>query len=126
MSMIVDLRARAADAGVAALYFDEVPETARLPYALGTVVSDPRPEHLQGYMGMRQTRIQIDCYALSGKAAFDMAEALIAALSDPGTVGDTKFGRCKAQGPVDMTAQDGGGKTVHRKMIEFSVAHRAI
>jgi hypothetical protein len=120
-----DLRTRAINAGVIEFHWVEVPEGAKLPYAVARVVSDPRPQHLQGYTGMRTVRVQVDCLARTGKEAGALAEQLIAALSDPATVGQTKFGRCRAEGPVDLS-EDVGGKTLHRKMIELFVAHRGI
>lgn len=120
-----DLRARAIAAGVAEFHWDEVPEKTALPYALANVISDPRPAHLKGFVGMRRTRVQVDCFGKTGKDAVLMAEALIAALSPPGTVGTTKFGHSAAEGPSDLT-DDVAGKTVHRKMIQFFVAHRDI
>lgn len=125
MAMEADLRTRAIAAGVTRFHWVEAPEGTALPYAVALVVSDPRPQHLKGYLGMRTVRVQVDCYAKTGKAAGDMARALIAALGVPATVGTTKFGRCRAEGPIDMTVE-AGGKTVHHKMIQLFVAHRDI
>lgn len=124
MAMEEDLRARAIAAGVAEFHWDEAPQGTALPYAVALTVSDPRPQHLRGYTGMRVTRVQIDCFAKTAKDSRDLAEVLIAGLSDPGTVGDTRFGRCRAEGPVNRTA-DVGGKTVHHRMIQLFVAHRS-
>jgi hypothetical protein len=120
-----DLRTRAMAAGVAEFHWGEVPQDTVLPYALALTVSDPRPQHLKGYQGMRQTQVQIDCLARTRKAAAEMAETLVAALSDPGVVGSTRFGRGAAQGPIDRSA-DLGGKTIYRLILEFSVAWRDI
>lgn len=125
MAFMEDLRTRAMAAGAAQFHWVEAPEKTALPYAVATVVSDPRPQHLKGYVAMRVTRVQIDCFDKTGKAAGDLAELLITALGEPGTVGTTKFGRCRAEGPVDLTVE-AGGRTVHRKMIELFVAHRGV
>ena len=125
MAMQEDLRARALAAGVAEFHWGEAPEGIALPYAVATVVSDPRPEHLKGYTGMRVTRVQIDCFDKTDKSAGALAEVVIAGLSDPGVTGATKFGRCRAEGPTDLT-ENVAGKTVHRKLIQLFVAHRGI
>lgn len=123
MAMQEDLRTRAIDAGLAEFHWGEVPEGTKLPFAVATVVSDPRPEHLKGYTGMRVTRVQVDCFGKTDTATSTMAEGLIAALAAPGVTGGTKFGRIKAEGPTDLS-EDVAGKTVHRKMIQLFVAHR--
>lgn len=125
MSWEEDLRTRAITAGVAEFHWGEAPQGTELPYAVATVVSDPRPEHLKGYIGMRRSRVQIDCYARTVKAAAAMAETLVAGLSDPATVGGTRFGRCVAEGPTDQPGA-AAGKTIHRRMLQFFITHRAI
>ncbi len=59
MAMDEDLRTRAIAAGVAEFHWDEVPQDTKLPFALAVVGRGPRTEQLEGYSGMRQTRIQI-------------------------------------------------------------------
>ena len=125
MGFEADLRDRAIEAGVAEFHWGEVPQGTALPYAVATTISDPRPAHLKGFMGGRTTRVQVDCYALTSKAAREMAEALVTTLSVPATQGGTRFGWSQAAGPIDRS-QDVGGKTIHNLMIEFAVFHRQI
>lgn len=123
------LRARlVADAEVAAvcstrIYWGIVPQTATLPYIRLTTISDPRPEHLQGYTAARVTRIQCDCFATTYAAARGLAEKVIAATVTPGVHGGVHFGRVKAQGPRDL-GEDTTAGFIHRSAIDLLAEHK--
>lgn len=105
------------------LYWVKVPQTAGLPYVRMQVVSDPRPEHLQGYDDRRVSRVQVDCFASTYGAARQLAEKIIAAVAEPTTVGGVQFGRTKAEGPRDHGEDTASGFT-HRASLDLLVEHR--
>jgi hypothetical protein len=104
------------------IYPTFVAQGASLPYVRYQVISDPRPEHLQGYDGARVSRVQCDCFAASYIVARDLAEKVIAAVAAPGTADGVQFGRVKAEGPRDL-GEDTGSGFVHRASVDLLVEH---
>lgn len=120
------LRTRLVDASTSAdtrIYPVIVPQNAVKPYIRYQTISDPRPEHLGGYDGARQVRVQVDCFAATYAAGRALAEAVIAALAAPATVGGVQFGRIKAEGPRDLGEDTATGFT-HRASLDLLVEHR--
>src|SRR5689334_5062394 len=94
------------DAAVAAvvgtkIYWTLVPQSTVLPYIRMQTISDPRPEHLQGYEAARVTRVQVDCFAAKYLDARALADKVITAVATPGVTNGVHFGRVKAEGPRD-------------------------
>lgn len=116
------LRTRLLGLAGGAIHPVKVPATAVLPYIRLQVISDPRPEHLRGYDGSRQTRVQADCFAATHSAARALALGAIAAVAAPATVGGVKFGRTSAEGPRDL-GEDGTQDFIHRASVDLLVEH---
>lgn len=104
------------------VYWGIVPQAAVLPYLRMQTISDPRPEHLQGYDAARVARVQVDCFASTYAAARTLAEAVIAAVAIPTTSGGVRFGRVKAEGPRDL-GEDTAQGYVHRASLDLLVEH---
>ena len=102
----------------------KVPQGTAKPYVELVVVSDPRPQHLKGYNGSRGTRVQADCYAETYGAADKLAKAIIAALAEPASTADGRFGRTHAEGPRDL-GEDTAAGFVHRASVDLLVRHRS-
>lgn len=123
------LRARLlADEEVAAtvgtkVYWTLVPQGTELPYIRMQTVSDERPEHLGGYDGARQTRVQVDCFAARYGEARGLAEDVIAAVALPERVDGVTFGRVKAEGPRDL-GEDTAQGFIHRASVDLLVEHK--
>lgn len=105
------------------VYWNIVPQTATLPYMRLQTISDPRPQHLDGYDSARETRVQCDCFAATYGAARAMAEAVITATDGPFTQSGIVFGRVKAEGPRDL-GEDTAAGYVHRASLDLLVWHR--
>lgn len=88
------------------------------------VISDPRPEHLGGYDGARQSRVQVDCFADKSTTARDLAEKVISAVATPASAAGVVFGRIKAEGPRDLGEDVAGIGFVHRASLDLLVEHR--
>lgn len=101
-----------------------LPQGAALPYVRLNTISDPRPEHLRGYHGARQVRVQADCYASTPAAARALAEAIVAATAAPATVTGIKFGRTKAEGPQDLGEDVPGVGRIENAQIDLIIEHR--
>lgn len=74
------LRTRLVSASTSAgtkVYWGIVPQGAAPPYVRLQTISDPRPEHLTGYDGARQTRVQADAFA----STYGEARAISARMS---------------------------------------------
>ena len=104
------------------VFWSIVPAGKALPFVRLQTISDPRPEHLKGYNGSRQTRVQADFFAATPKAARELALAGIAAVAEPATVGGVKFGRTSAEGPRDL-GDDSTEGFIHRASIDLLVEH---
>lgn len=104
------------------VYWTLVPQGTALPYIRMQTVSDPRPEHLQGYDGARQTRVQVDCFGATYAVTRALAEAVIAAVQTPTTTGGVKFGRVKAEGPRDL-GEDTSNGFIHRLSLDLLAEH---
>lgn len=105
------------------IIWGQVPQGTALPYVRLNVISDPRPEHLDGYDEARVTRVQADCFAATYGAARDLAVKIIAALGTPATTGGVTFGRIKAEGPYDRGEDVAGVGFVHWARLDLLVEH---
>ncbi len=118
------LRSRIVTAvGHSRVYWTLAPQGAQRPYIRMQTVSDPRPQHLSGYETARATRVQVDIFSDTYGAARSAAEAIIAAVADPATVGGIKFGRTKAEGPRDLGEDVEGVGYVHRASLDLLAEH---
>lgn len=120
--MAAALRTRLLGLADGAIHWSLVPPGAALPYLRLQTISDPRPEHLGGYNGARVTRVQVDCFAATHKAAQALAHELIATVAAPATVGGVGFGRTSAEGPRDL-GEDGTQDFIHRAAVDLLVEH---
>lgn len=110
--------------GKTRIYWTFVPQNTALPYIRMQTISDPRPEHLQGYDTARVTRVQVDCFGDKYSDARGLAEKVITAVADPGVTGGVHFGRVKAEGPRDLGEDVPGGKFIHRASLDLLVEHK--
>ena len=104
------------------IHWTKVPQGTALPYARMQTISDLRPQHLTGYDGARQTRVQVDCFAKKYAEARAMAEAVIAAMALPATVSGVRFGRTRAEGPRDL-GEDTPDGFIHRMSVDLLIEH---
>lgn len=102
----------------------KVPQGTAKPYVQLGIISDVRPQHLKGYDGSRGTRVQADCYGDTYASAEAVALAIIAALAEPATTADGRFGRTHAEGPRDL-GEDTATGFVHRASVDLLVRHRS-
>lgn len=121
-----------AAAPVAALVGDRVDWRRRqqdgaLPAVLLTIVSDPRPQHLEGFQPARESRVQFDCLAsgANGKTRAEVValrEAVIAALAPAATIGGISFGRSTFDAVRDLGEETESG-FVHRDSFDAYIWH---
>jgi len=122
------LRKRFLDDGVVAgivgtrVYWDERPQGKPVPDLTLTTISDPRGQHLKGYQGARETRVQADCRAANFDTVRKLALAVIAAVASPATVLGVRFTRCAADGPRSLN-EDVNGERVFRRSVDFLIWH---
>lgn len=122
-----------ADSALAALvstriYWGVVPQGADLPYVRLSIISDPRPEHLKGYLASRRTRVRASCFASSFGAAKQVGARIVKA--SQGTISNTDgaIGRIKAEGPRTASDMlDEGGDTpagyIHHQIVDLMMEH---
>lgn len=101
-----------------------VPQGTELPYIRLQVISDPRPVHLKGYDGARETRVQADCFAATSIQADTMARAIISTMLSPTPYAEGgHFGRTRASGPQDLGEDVEGKGFIHRASLDMLVRH---
>lgn len=115
------------DAAIGALVgtrveWEEREQSGGIPAILLELISDPRPVDLDGFMGQRETRVTITCFATNAKVARDLREMVIAVLAPPELVLDVQFGRSFFD-LVRAGVQRGGVATVHKGMIDALIWH---
>lgn len=93
-----------------------------LPLLVLQVFSDPRPQDYKGFVSMRETRVRIHCDAETRAEAVRLREAVIAAISAPGTFYGTRFGRAFIDTVRDLGAHTDTG-FVHRDSIDALIWH---
>lgn len=109
-------------AGSANVEWEEQPPERPLPHTTLQVISDPRPQHLKGFDGARETRVQADCRAETPKIAKAMARALIAAVATPGTYFGHQYGRVGVEGPRALN-EEANNSTVFRQSVDLLIRH---
>lgn len=120
MDMQGALRARITGASTTAgtrVYWVDRPQAAALPAVTLQTISDPRPQHLKGFNELRETHVQIDCWADTYSAAKTLMEAVLAAVVPENTANSIRFDRALVDG-----VSDGGERTetkfVHRQTAD--------
>lgn len=116
------LRTRAKAAVAATVDWDLRPEHSGLPCVVLTLVSDPRPQHLKGFNVHRESRVQVDCWAETATAAYDLREALIPVLVDAGTFDGIEFGRGAIEIGLRRAEKTEAG-FVHRDSFDLITLH---
>ena len=121
MDMQGALRARITGASTTAgtrVYWVDRPQSAALPAVTLQTISDPRPQHLKGFDELRETRVQVDCWADTYAAARTLLEAVLAAVVPENTSNGIRFDRAM----VD-NSDDGGERTetkfIHRQRADL-------
>lgn len=60
----------------ARIYFHDAKEGATLPFIILEIFEGESNEHLTGISGICSNRVQVDCYGVTGAAAYNLAEAV--------------------------------------------------
>ena len=129
MTMETALRKRLLDdAAVKAIVSTRVdwgirPEGDPYPSIVLTLVSDPRPQHLTDFQPLRDTRVQIDCYAENYGQAVALREAVIPAIVPRKIMNGVRFDRSRINNIVQRSEPAGQGKIIHRQLIDASIWH---
>lgn len=98
------------------------PDGSGYPCIVLTAMPSPRPQTYKGFVGLRQTRVQIDTMALDRVTVEALTEAAIAAIVAPGSYHGTKFQRAFIDSVQDKGAQT-GTDFVHRDQIDALIWH---
>jgi glutathione S-transferase len=119
------LRARLTGLAGGQVYWAERPQATTVPAIVLIAVSDDRPQHLKGY-DLAPGRVQIDSYGANSKAAWDLAEAALAAVIAGGTFNGHNFSRADvALGPRDLTERV-SNTTVFRVSMDLIFHHAEV
>jgi hypothetical protein len=115
-----------ASSGLAALvgtrvYWTRAPQNVAKPYAALQRVSGNRDYHMLGPSGLVESRVQIDCYAVTALTAEALARAVDAALS--GWHADDIRGVFR-DSMRDLPTDTGSGETAARVSLDYIIHHQ--
>lgn len=122
------LRARLVNDGtVAGIVGDKVfwrlrPQGSDYPCVVLSIVSDDRAQDYAGRVGLWQTRVQIDCYALKYGQNVALRDAVIAAILPGAALSGVTFSRAFIDTVRDLGADTDAG-FVHRTSIDALIWH---
>lgn len=105
--------------------FGKRPQEQALPAVTLQVTADPRPNHFGGRQGLRQTRLQVDCWGETADAAVSAAERIIEIIGDPAVVDGVRFEKPLIEGPEDSGNQE-DTLYVHRARLSVLVWHALV
>jgi hypothetical protein len=97
-----------------------------MPAVVLNVVSEARPQHLDGFDDMRTARIQADCWAQTLASAVALAEAVIADLVGDAAVGNVAFWRASVEGPRDLGEQTDSEGFLHRESVDLVLRYAVV
>lgn len=100
------------------VYWVDRPQSAALPAIVLQTISDPRPQHLKGFEELRETRVQLDTFALTYAQAKEIAEAAIAAIVPEHTGNGIIFNRALVESVRDLGEQT-ATQFVHRTSVDL-------
>lgn len=105
-------------------YPDILPKDCLLPAFTYEVISEIPSHHLGGTSGLRQARVQFDCYADSRKQANELDEAILAAIDMVrNTLGGTFCNTVQAQERISDSdkPEDGSDEWRFRTIRDYLV-----
>jgi hypothetical protein len=94
------------------------PQTEPLPGVVLLVVSEDRPQLLDGEDDMKTARVQASAFSKKYAEARQVAEAIIKDLRDEADVGDILFYNADTEGPRDLGEETESG-FVHQVVVDL-------
>jgi hypothetical protein len=120
MDMPGALRARLSGVAGGRIYWNDRPQASALPAVTFQIISDLRPQHLKGFDELRDTTVQIDCWATKYADAAALKEAVLAALVPETTGNGIRFDRAIIDGERD-TGEKEGTTFIHQASVDLVV-----
>ncbi len=116
-----------ANAGVIVLvaqrvYWSERPQNSPLPSISMELVSQQRPQDMAGFVGIDSSIVQVDCWATSSLSAYQIGEAVIAALIPAVTSDGVRFERAFVDS-IRSFGERTETQFIHRKLIDLIFHH---
>ncbi len=128
MSFESDLRTRLIDDALvgaavgSAIYWRIRPQSKSLPAIVLTIISDPRPQHLEGFHSLRDTRVQLDCYGRTYDETRALRDDVITAIASYARVGGTRFDHAEIENVLDR-GDDTPAGFQHCHAIDATIWH---
>ena len=104
------------------VYWVDRPQGSQLPAITLQVISDERPQTMDGFIKTRATTVQVDCWAPSYSVKTQLAEAVIAAVTPATTLNGVKFHRALVNDVRDL-GERVETQFYHRASIDLVVWH---
>ena len=116
-----------ADGAVAALVaqrvdWDEREQRAPMPAVVLQLISDPRPQNMDGFDPIRPSRVRINCLSKDKAESAALREAVIAALVGEGTFDGIWFDRATVDAVRPLGERTDTG-FVHREAVDIIFWH---
>lgn len=100
------------------------PQGSALPAIRLQFPSNSAERVLKGDEGTQVARIQVDCFASTFGATWQLAEKAKAALLPPATAGGIVFGGAEADGPTPAPGDDTPDGYIHWTRVDLLVRYR--
>lgn len=128
MTFEADLRTRLIDDAIVGpivetqIYWRIRPQNKPVPAIVLTIVSDPRPQHLEGFHSLRSTRVQLDCYGRTYDETRALRDNVITAIAPYAVIGKTRFDHAEIENVIDR-GEDTSVGFQHCHLIDASIWH---
>lgn len=120
LARLVTADAAVADLAADRVYWVQRPQSSALPAVTLQVISDPRPQHLEGFDDLRETRVQVDAWAATYGEVQALSEAAIAALVPERTSNGIIFNRAIVDSVRDLS-EPTETLFIYRKQIDLLI-----
>ena len=106
------------------LFWVERAQGSPLPALTLQTISDGRAQHLKGFEGLQEKRVQADVWAATYALGRQITEAFLAAAVPAYHANGSRFGRAEvALGPRDLAETQAGAPTIFRTSMDLIFNH---
>lgn len=98
-------------------------QSAPLPAIVMQVISEERPQDLDGFEDLKTARVQVAALATKYSEARQLLEAAILALLPEADVGTVLFWEASVEGPRDTAEDVAGTGLVHRPIADLIIRY---
>ena len=104
------------------IYWVDRPQASSLPAITLQTISEDRPQHMGGFIGLNPARVQVDVWGTTYAQVADLSEKVITAIVPANTANGIKFSRAFIDAKRDLGERIETA-FIHRISIDFLIHH---